>query len=245
MKIDLHCHSYYSKDGISSPERLIKTALKKGLDGIALTDHNTTAGWKEAMRAAEKLNAVLILGQEIKIKKEGKTIGEILGYFLKEEIEAKGKSIGEIVDEIKKQRGIVIIAHPYHWRKPFKGLEKYKNLADGIEVFNSRSQTKRGNKKALNFAQKNNLLMTAGSDAHSCFEVGNAYIETEAKTLDEFKEAILQKRINPVREHKTPDGFKIIQFSNGVKIIGKQSPIFVQLFATLGKLIHLFWQPKH
>jgi len=223
MKVDLHTHSYYSRDGISSPEKLIKNALKKGLDGIALTDHNTTAGWKTAIEAAKKLNAFLILGEEIKIKRNGKTVGEILGYFLKEEINPKGKNVEEIIDEIKKQGGIAVIAHPFYWRKPFRDLEKNKNLVDGIEAFNSRSQTRRGNKKALDFAQKNNLPMTAGSDAHSCFEVGNAYVETEAKTLNELKEAILQK---------------------GVKIIGKQSPIFVQIFAGLGKLIHFFWQPK-
>ncbi len=222
MKIDLHCHSYYSNDALSSPKEMIKTALKKGLDGIALTDHNTTAGWKAAIETAKKLNAILILGEEIKIKKQGRTVGEILGYFLKQEINPQGKSVEEVIGEIKKQGGVSIIAHPFYWRKPFKELEKYKNLVDGIEVFNARSQTKKGNQKALDFAQKNNLSMTAGSDTHSCFEVGNAYIEAEAKSLEEFKEAILQKR---------------------VKIIGKQSPIFIQIFASLGKLMHLFWRP--
>jgi len=223
MKIDFHTHSYYSDDGISSPEKLIKTALKKGLDGIALTDHDTIAGWSTAKEAAQKLNAVLILGQEIKIKKEGKTIGEILGYFLKEAIDGKGKDVKEIIQEIKKQGGIAFISHPFYWKKPFQNLEQYKGLVDGIEVFNSRSQTKRGNKKAFDFAKKNGLALIAGSDAHSCFEVGNAYIETEAKTLDELKEAILQKK---------------------VKIFGRQSPLFVQIFAGLGKLLHLFWRPK-
>lgn len=223
MKIDLHCHSYYSNDGISSPEKLLKTALKKGLDGIALTDHNTTAGWKKAIEAAKKLNAVLILGQEIELKRDGKTIGEILGYFLKEEINPEGKNIETIIQEIKKQGGIAIIPHPFYWIKPFKDLEKYKNLIDGIEVFNSRSQTKRGNIKSFEFAQKNNLPLTAGSDAHSCFDIGNAYLEAKAKSPEEFKEAILKRR---------------------VKIFGKQSLIFVQIFATIGKILHLFWQPK-
>jgi predicted metal-dependent phosphoesterase TrpH len=223
MKIDLHCHSYYSNDGISSPESLIKTALKKGLDGIAITDHNTTKGWKEAAEAAKKLNAVLVLGEEIKIKEEEKTVGEILGYFLKEEINPRGKSVEEVISEIKKQGGIAIIAHPYHWRKPFKELEKYKNLVDGIEVFNARSQTKKGNQKSFDFAQKNNLAMTAGSDAHHCSEVGDAYIKADVKNLEELKEAILQKK---------------------VKIFGRQSPIFVQIFATIGKIFHLFWKPK-
>ena len=223
MKIDLHCHSYYSPDGISSPAKLIKVALKKGLNGIALTDHDTTKGWKEATEVAKKLNAVLILGEEIKIKKNGKTIGEILGYFLKKEINPKGKTIEEVIKEIKNQNGIAIIAHPFAREKSFQDLEKYKNLVDGIEVFNAGSQTKRGNKKSLAFAQKYNLVMTAGSDAHSFIEVGNAYIETEATNLEELKEVILKKR---------------------VKIFGTQSPIFLQICASLGKVLHFFWKPK-
>lgn len=223
MKIDFHTHSYYSKDGIFSPEEIIKAALKKGLDGIALTDHDTAKGWEGALKAAKKLNAFLILGEEIKIRKQGREVGEILGYFLKKEIDAKGKTVEEIVGEIKKQGGISVIAHPFNWRKPIFGLEKYKNLVDGVEVFNSRSQTKRGNKMALELAKKNNLVGTGGSDAHSVFEVGSAYIEAEANNLEDLKEAILAKRI---------------------KIYGKESLIFVQVFATIGKIIHFFWKPK-
>lgn len=223
MKIDLHCHSYYSNDGISSPKKLIEAALKKGLDGIALTDHNTTKGWKKAIKAAKKLNAVLIKGEEIKIKKKGETMGEILGYFLKKEIDPTGKTTESVIKEIQEQGGIAIIAHPYYWRKPFKKLEKYKDLVDGIEVFNAKSQTKKGNQKALNFAKKHNLSMTAGSDAHSHHSVGQAFIKAEAKNLKEFKLAILQKK---------------------VKIIGKQSPILAQIPATMGKIGHLFWKPK-
>ena len=222
MKIDLHTHTYYSNDGVFSPEAIIKAAHKKGLDGIAITDHNTTAGWKRAIEAAKKLNVQLILGEEIKIKKEGKTLGEILGYFLKEEINPKGKTAEQIIEEIKNQGGIAIIAHPHHWRKPFKEMEKYCSLVDGIEVFNSRSQSKNGNAKALEFAKRRNLPMTAGSDCHSPLEVGRAFVESNAKNLDELKEDILNKR---------------------VKIRGKQSSFLGQLFATTGKLIHLFWQP--
>ena len=41
VKIDLHCHSYFSGDGVSSPEQLIHAAKKRGLNGFAITDHNT------------------------------------------------------------------------------------------------------------------------------------------------------------------------------------------------------------
>src|ERR1051325_5508437 len=42
--IDLHCHSWFSGDGVSSPEALIAAARTKGLHGFALTDHNTSDG---------------------------------------------------------------------------------------------------------------------------------------------------------------------------------------------------------
>lgn len=195
MRIDFHCHSYYSKDGISSPEKLIKSALKKGLDGIALTDHDTNAGWKEAIKAAERLNAVLILGEEIKTKKNGKTIGDILGLFLQKEI--KSKEIFEVIKEIKEQGGIVIIPHPFHFPENFKDdLGKYVYLIDGVEVFNARLPFSFQDKKALEFAKKNNLATIAGSDAHSWREIGDAYtIAENIKNLEEFKKAILKKRV--------------------------------------------------
>jgi predicted metal-dependent phosphoesterase TrpH len=69
MKIDLHCHSYYSNDGISSPEKLIKTALKRGLDGIALTDHNTTQGLERGNRSCKKIKCDIGFRRRNKNKK--------------------------------------------------------------------------------------------------------------------------------------------------------------------------------
>lgn len=223
MKIDMHCHSYYSKDGICSPKSLLIQARKKGLDGIALTDHNTTKGWKEAQAIADKLGMILILGEEIKIKENNETIGEILAYFINKEINPKEKTIEEIIKEIKEQNGIAVIAHPYHWKKPFKKLGEYQNLIQGIEVFNSRSQSKKGNELSLSFAKKHNLAMTAGSDSHTAFEIGSSYIEADVKTINDLKNAILEKK---------------------VKIFKKQTPFYIQIFSPIAKIIHLFWKPN-
>ena len=46
-RIDLHTHSSAS-DGTSSPADLVREAKAAGLDVVALTDHDTTAGWSEA-----------------------------------------------------------------------------------------------------------------------------------------------------------------------------------------------------
>ena len=50
MRIDLHAHSTAS-DGTDTPAELIATAASTGLDVIGLTDHDTTAGWIEAVDA--------------------------------------------------------------------------------------------------------------------------------------------------------------------------------------------------
>jgi predicted metal-dependent phosphoesterase TrpH len=41
VKIDLHCHSFFSGDGVSSPEQLIEAARRKELNAFVITDHNT------------------------------------------------------------------------------------------------------------------------------------------------------------------------------------------------------------
>ena len=41
MKYDLHIHLKYSSDGVLDPEKIVKIAAKRGLNGVAITDHNT------------------------------------------------------------------------------------------------------------------------------------------------------------------------------------------------------------
>lgn len=189
MKIDCHNHSYWSKDGLSSPEKLIKEALKKGLDGIAITDHDTIDGWPEAIEAAKKLNSFLILGQEITTEK-----GDLLGLFLVKKVESR--KFSEAAREIRKQGGVAILPHPFHYPENFQGkIKDFVKEIDGLEVFNSRGPISFFDRKARQLAEAHNLAFFGGSDAHSKQMSGNAYTEAEAATLDEFKKAILAKKI--------------------------------------------------
>lgn len=189
MKLDLHCHSYYSNDGVSSPEKIIKQALARGLDGVAITDHETSAGWQEALEAGRKLGAQIVLGEEIKTKQ-----GDVLALFIQEQINGKGKDARLVMEEIKKQDGLVIIPHPYHSYEKFKGeIKNYLDLIDGVEILNARLPLKSPDKTAFEFAKGHNLAVTAGSDAHFYKGVGKAYTECDAETLEEFK-AMLQNK---------------------------------------------------
>lgn len=64
MPIDLHLHSTAS-DGTDSPAGVIEVAAAAGLDVVALTDHDTTAGWPAATEAARRLGVTLLPGAEI------------------------------------------------------------------------------------------------------------------------------------------------------------------------------------
>jgi predicted metal-dependent phosphoesterase TrpH len=67
VRIDLHAHSNIS-DGTQPPAELLAAAAKARLDVVALTDHDTTAGWAEALTAARQHGVGLVPGMEISCK---------------------------------------------------------------------------------------------------------------------------------------------------------------------------------
>ena len=76
MKYDLHTHSKYSADGFLEPEKIVETAMRKGLSGIAITDHNTINGALKAKKY-ETNDFKVICGSEISTER-----GEVIGLFL-------------------------------------------------------------------------------------------------------------------------------------------------------------------
>ena len=84
MKIDLHTHSNAS-DGTDSPSQLIANAIDAGINIMALTDHDTIAGWQEAEAALEShpkgASLKLVLGSEISCQDRDGTSIHMLGLL--------------------------------------------------------------------------------------------------------------------------------------------------------------------
>jgi predicted metal-dependent phosphoesterase TrpH len=79
VRIDLHTHSYVS-DGTQPPGDVVASAAQAGLDVVALTDHDTTAGWEEASTAAVRHGIALVRGIEISCARDGISV-HLLGYL--------------------------------------------------------------------------------------------------------------------------------------------------------------------
>lgn len=214
----MHTHSSHSCDCLFSPKTMVEAAYKKGTDGIALTDHNSIDGWTEAEQACKEMGMFFIRGEEIYLTENNKIIGEVLAYFIHSHIDYKNKTVEQIVKEIKGQGGIAILAHPYHARKPFKDIDKYLHLFDGIEIYNSRLRSQKRIDKTVALVKKYDVSYTAGSDAHSPFGIGNGYLESPATNLEDFRKDILNKN---------------------TKWGGKLTPFYIKIFAVIGSIKRL------
>ncbi|EKA60064.1 PHP domain-containing protein [Janibacter hoylei PVAS-1] len=77
--IDLHTHSSRS-DGTDAPAELLRQAVEGGLTTLAITDHDTTAGWEEAAEAAAHYGVALVRGAELSTRHRGRSV-HLLAYL--------------------------------------------------------------------------------------------------------------------------------------------------------------------
>jgi predicted metal-dependent phosphoesterase TrpH len=177
LRIDLHVHSFFSADGVSSPEDLVAAARAAGLNGFAITDHNTcdAVGYmtERGLMSADgqPVDGLLIVpGIEVTTA-DGHLL--CLGCTLPSSL--KGLPSAEVCRLAHEAGGIAVAPHPYDlFRAGIRESVLDALPLDGLEVFNAATTLKRHNRKAYNYAQRRGLPMTAGSDAHHAGAVGVA-----------------------------------------------------------------------
>lgn len=169
LKIDLHTHSYASPDGSLTPKHYKRMLDTKGLDIIAVTDHNTI---EAAQKLNKKLGEAIIIGEEIDTQE-----GEIVGLYLTEPV-APGLSARQAAETIREQGGLVYIPHPFETVR--KGIQKdalntIANMVDIIETHNGRALFQGRGDEALAWAKTHNVAAAASSDAHGWVGWGSTY----------------------------------------------------------------------
>lgn len=77
--LELHCHTTCS-DGTLSPTKLVHAAAKAGVSALAITDHDTLAGWEEALKSAAPYNLEIVPGVELSTVHNDRSL-HILGFY--------------------------------------------------------------------------------------------------------------------------------------------------------------------
>jgi len=193
---DLHCHTVGSIDSPLHLEDAVKTAKERGLDGIAVTDHDNICEGPLNMDGIE-----IIPGTEVTLKGGD----HLLGYFVKKEVEI-GLDMEEAIFAIKKQGGYAVWAHPLR-RREVLTVEEKKSLSylDGVETGNAMDE-KEKRERVSEIAKKYSLLETAGSDAHMTGQVGTGVLKTKERiTKENFPRVIREGEIIIRREM---DGYR-------------------------------------
>jgi predicted metal-dependent phosphoesterase TrpH len=175
LKIDVHIHTVYS-DGRGTVREILKIAKLKGLDGLAITDHDTLKGYFEAKLYDSGL--LVIPGYEVHTD-----AGHVLVLGL-EFLPSETRHIRyeRLVEWVRHVGGLTILAHPAAGRI---ALNRWMHCKpDAVEILNALYPLygyfiQRG----LNIASKLGVPTVGGSDAHHPQNVGDSYTVVKSDNL--------------------------------------------------------------
>jgi predicted metal-dependent phosphoesterase TrpH len=206
--LDLHCHSWFSGDGVSRPEALIEAAKRRGLHGFAITDHNTCDAYHYmvdqgfARRDGQPVNGFLIIpGVEVSTD-EGHML--CLGTVLPQ---MKGQPAADVARAIRAAGGLAIPAHPFdRFRAGIREPVLRKLEVDAIEVFNAAISFPKYNDQALAYATERKLPMIAASDTHHEASIGTSHMVIE--TDDFTVKGVLRSVVQGAKRHEVLLSFR-------------------------------------
>jgi predicted metal-dependent phosphoesterase TrpH len=185
----MHVHTCYSVDSLITPEELVFYAKKRGLNGVAITDHDRLDG---ALKMAAETDFLIIPGIEVSSSE-----GHIVGLDVAEPVSGSLSS-HETVDRIHAAGGIAVACHPIGL---FKGsLGKHTDSTfDAVEVINSSAiPFNYAVKQSMKIAARLGKPRLAGSDAHYGPEIGCAYTVVNAEPyVDNVVKAISRGMCQP------------------------------------------------
>ena len=193
IRLETHCHTKFSKDSLLPFTLLYLKCKLCGISCIAITEHNNIIGatkFKEYCRK-RKSNLCVIVGEEIMTES-----GEVIGLYLKKEI-PQGLSFEETIAQIREQKGIVYVPHPYDEKRnktvlKEECIKRFAPVIDCIECHNGRNISPLYDEKQQEIATKYGITKVIGSDAHTFLEIGRNYMNVESvpDTPEKFRSVI-------------------------------------------------------
>ena len=216
-KADLHLHSRHSGwqrirlidalDCYLDPVAVVETALERGMDYAALTDHDSVGGWVELFSRRPDLQSRVIPGVEVEATFPGwglKVHINVLGLTEAQHLELQRlrPDAVELLRYARAQELLALLNHPLRtlWRhpRPQRFMEEVMPLFGGYEAVNSASP-EIGNRAVTALARLcgQPRILVGGSDAHTLSRVGFAYTVAEGDDPGQFLENVRQGRCAP------------------------------------------------
>jgi predicted metal-dependent phosphoesterase TrpH len=210
-RFDLHLHTEFSPDCDTDIHAIEAHCLKRGLTGLAVTDHDTITGALKLRDIAKKIQ--VIIGEEVSTRD-----GDVVGLFMRETVKPRMSAL-ETMQAIHAQGGLVYLPHPFDKKRARRNggaslLEVIDHI-DIIEIFNGKVGSDRYNEMAAQFAHRHHKTGGGGSDAHDLNAIGTVTNELELPdnfTPPQFARAMMTANIIGTRRSKL----------GGVLVIGRR-----------------------
>ncbi len=174
IRVEFHCHSEYSFDGLIRIDSLFKVARLVGLDVVAVTDHDTIEGGLEADRYSKRRpksvrDAISIIVGEERTLDSGV---HVIGLFLREPLSST--TFFDLREEINAQGGLCLVPHPFRKKDGLlahcAGMEdKLSDYKGAVEIYNGKGSGQ-DNIKAQRLL--GGFPAVGGSDAHYESDLG-------------------------------------------------------------------------
>ncbi len=180
LRLDMHVHTRCSHDGREPPKRMVERAAQIGLDGLAITDHNTQEGVGEALEAGEDLGVTVVPGVEVSCSE-----GHVLVYGCDElDLEA-GQGVGTLLEYVEGSfpECIAAPAHPFDFYRSGMGWRARRYNFQAVETVNAHSLLPRS--VVLPLARSLNVGEVGGSDTHFLggIGMGRTIVDCEGQRL--------------------------------------------------------------
>lgn len=167
-RADFHIHTQYSGSVATSPGEAVQHARQQNLDRIAITDHGTIEG---ARQAQEIDSERVIIGQEI-TSQQGT---QLIGLFLSRAI-PDNQPLAQIARAIHKQGGLIYGPHPLGYLdRPDWHARRVLQVSDVIEGWSGRIFFGGLDWWVRKQARHRELPLLGGSDAHHEADIGRIY----------------------------------------------------------------------
>jgi|HubBroStandDraft_3_1064219.scaffolds.fasta_scaffold50803_2 predicted metal-dependent phosphoesterase TrpH len=189
-RLDLHLHSTYSPDSRLPLQTAVERLGTEGLQGFALTDHNTVAGHAALRSLSEKYpQYTFIPGIEVSTYE-----GHLLVFGVAE-VPPLHRPVEETVEWVEAHGGVAVPAHLARHAHGIGRRVASRLKVPALETVNGHN-SEVANARAATLAASRTLGETGGSDAHDASGVGRGYtlFPEEVETVDQMLEELRRRR---------------------------------------------------